>query len=100
MRLVPQPGGADDVLELRVFRFPAELAHGFFGRGDQARGVAGAAGAFDGLDLLAGDFFAGLDHFADRITLAVAEVVKSLLARFDRDDVRLGEVRSEEHTSE
>ena len=42
--LMPDPGGADDFVELGVAGFPAQFADDFLGAGDENRGVSGAAG--------------------------------------------------------
>src|ERR1017187_7529233 len=72
--LVPDPGGANDVVELGVARLPGQFVDGFFGTGDEDGGGAGAARTeFDG-DGMAGDAANGVNDFADAETLAVAEV--------------------------
>src|SRR5581483_5732533 len=92
MLLVPVPGGGDDVFELGILGFPAEFADGFFGGGDKFGRVAGTAGFFNGGDFFAGDFFAGLDNLTHGIAIAVAEVVKSLFAGREGQDMGLGQI--------
>src|SRR6266699_2420438 len=64
MFLMPGPGGSDDVLKLRILRFPAQVSNRFFSRGHQLGGIARAAWFFEGGDFFAGDFFAHADDFA------------------------------------
>ena len=71
---------------------PAEFGADFFRGGDEAWRVAGAAGFLDGFDVAAGDFFAGLDDFADGGAAAGAEVVEITLGGIEREDVGLREV--------
>ena len=73
--LVPNPGGADDVVELCVARLPAKLLGGLFGAGNKDRGIAGATGMEFSRDGVTGDAASGFDDFADAESLAVAEVV-------------------------
>src|SRR5882724_9412835 len=72
MRLMPGPGGADDFLKFRVFRFPTQFAAGLLGGGDQAGRIARTPRLFDDGNFSAGDLFAGLNHLAHGVTAAVA----------------------------
>ena len=73
--LVPDPGGADDFVDLGVVGFPAQFGDGFFAAGDEECRVAGAAGfELDG-DWVAGDAADAFDDFLDGESGAVAEVV-------------------------
>ena len=89
---MPRPGAFHDGADVLVLGLPAEGGADFFGRGDEARGIAGAAGFFDGFDVTAGDLFAGLDDFANGGAAAGAEVVEIALRRAEREDVGLCEV--------
>ena len=60
--------------------------------GDEAGGVAGATGLFDGGDGFPGDFFAGGDDFADAGAAAGPEVIEGAFFGFEGEDVGLGEV--------
>lgn len=73
--LVPDPGGADDFVNLSVVGLPAELGDGFFAAGDEECGVAGTAGAEFDRDGVAGDAADGVDYLFDGETGAVAEIV-------------------------
>lgn len=92
MLFVPIPGGGDDVFELGILGFPAEFADGFFGGGDELGRIAGAARFFNGGDFLAGNFFAGLNHLAHGIAIAIAEIVKTLFAGRESEDMGLGQI--------
>ena len=89
---MPAPCRVNDLLDRCIVRFPAEFVDGFLGTGDEAGGVAVATPFLDGGDRFAADLFAGLDHFAHGVALAVAEIVKTAFARLEREDVRLGEI--------
>ena len=89
---MPAPCRVHDLLKGGVARFPAELVDGLLRAGDEAGGVAVATRFLDGGDRIAADLPAGLDHFADGVALAVAEIVKTAFARLEREYVRLGEV--------
>src|SRR5437667_10175006 len=71
---MPDPGGADDVVELGVAGFPADVADGLFGAGDEDGWVAGAAGMDLRGDGMTGDAAGGFDDFADAEAVAIAEV--------------------------
>jgi len=73
-------------------RGPAEFAVDFFAGGDEAGGVAGAAGLLDDGDLFAGHFFAHRDDFADAGAAAGAEVVEGAFFRAEGEHVGGGEV--------
>jgi hypothetical protein len=73
--LVPDPGGADDVVDLGILRVPAKFGDGFFTGGDEECGVAGAAGADLDRDGVAGDAADGVDDLLDGESSAVAEVI-------------------------
>src|ERR1051326_7639203 len=92
MHFVPAPGRGDDVLQLRVFRLPAQVTGGARGGGDQGWWIARSAGSFEPRDGPAGDLFAGPDDLPHGVALAVAQVVNSLPARFHRQDMRTGQV--------
>src|SRR5579859_8130519 len=89
MCLVPGPRGADDIFELGILRFPAEFANRLLRRGHQLWGVTRPARFFDGRYARAADLFAHLDHLPHRIAVAVAKVVKALLAGLQSQDMRL-----------
>ena len=96
MLLMPRPCRADDLLDIRVARLPAEDFLCLLARRDELGRVAGAACAHLDLDVLARGLFRGLDHLFDREALAVAEVEDVALAAppqvLEREDVRIGEV--------
>ena len=92
MFFVPGPGGGHDVFELREFWFPAQFANGFFGGGDQFGRVAGTSRFFHGGNFFARHLLAHLNDFAHGVAVAVAQVVKSGLARLQAEDVRLRQV--------
>src|SRR6185369_11336230 len=54
--------------------------------------VAVAARLFDRFDGLAGDLLAHLDDFADRVTLAVAQIEETAPARSHGENVRPGQI--------
>ena len=89
---MPFPGGGDDVFQFRIFRLPAQLLDGLVRCGHQPGRVAGAARFFHRRNFFAAHLFAHLDDLADGVAVAVAQVVKALLARREGEDVRLREV--------
>src|SRR5207244_7865586 len=92
MFFVPGPGGRDNVFQFRIFGFPAEFARGLLSGGHQFGGSARTARLFDRWNPLTGNFFAGAKHFAHGVSVAIAEVIKSLLAGGWGEDMSLGEV--------
>src|SRR5258708_6112759 len=92
MPRVPFPGGGDDVFELWILRFPAQFTNGFFGGGDEFGRITRAARFLNRRDFLSAHLLAHLDDLADGIAVAVAQIVKALLARREREDVRLREI--------
>src|ERR1019366_6511369 len=92
MALVPGPGGGDYVFELWVFGLPSKFIHGPVRRGYQPGRVPGPARLFDGRNRLARHLLARPDDLADRVTVAVAQVVEAVPARRQAEDVRLGQV--------
>ncbi len=54
--------------------------------------IAGAARLFNCRDFFTGDFFAHLDDFLHRITIAISKIEKSALARCQTQDMRLREI--------
>ena len=73
--LVPDPGGADDVVERGVARLPAQFADGFCGAGDEHGGIAWAAGMNLRRDGMAGDAARRLDDVPNAETLPVTKVI-------------------------
>ncbi len=71
---MPDPGGAEDVVELGVAGLPAQFADGFLRTGNEDGRVAGAPGMDFDRDGVAGDAAGRLDDFADAESMAVAEV--------------------------
>src|SRR5208282_3148132 len=59
--LVPEPGGADDVVQLSVARLPAEFTNCLCRAGDEDRRIAGAAREDLSRDRMAGDAAGGFD---------------------------------------
>src|SRR6478609_5692747 len=92
MLLMPCPRGGDDVFELRILRLPTEFGIGLGGGGDEFGRIARATRLLDRWNLHAGDLFAHLDDFLHGVTVAVAEVVETSLARREAEDVRLREI--------
>src|ERR1017187_944617 len=81
--LVPEPGGAEDVIKLGVAGLPAQFANGFVRAGDENGGISGTTGmVFDG-DGMAGDPAGRFDDFANAEALAVAEVQDEAVVRFE-----------------
>ena len=89
---MPAPCRVHDLFESGVARFPAEFVDGLLGSGYEPGWVAVASCFLDGGDRFAADLPAGLDHFADGVALAVAEIVKTTFARLEREYVSLGEI--------
>lgn len=89
---MPVPRGGDDVFEPCPARLPAQLAYGFVRSRHQAGRVSRPARLLDGLDGLACGLLAGADDLKDRVTLAVAQIEETRLARGQGQDVRLGKV--------
>src|SRR5436190_8088014 len=89
MLLVPRPGCADDLFQLGKLRFPAKFLERPLGRSDETWWIAGAARLFDKRNFFLRYFLAHIDDLAHRIPGAVAEVVKTLLAGLQRENVRL-----------
>src|SRR4051812_26855171 len=92
MPLVPRPRGADDLLKFWKLRSPIQVFECAVGRSHEARRITGAARLFDKGNFLFGNFLAHVDHLPHGITGAVAEVVETLLARFEREHVRLRKI--------
>ena len=96
---MPDPCGADDVVDLGVVGFPVEFGDGFGATGDQEGGVAEAAGFdLDG-DGVAGDAANAVDNFFHSEAGAVAEVINEAMVssagRFEGlqgENVSVGEV--------
>src|SRR5258708_39359866 len=96
---MPGPGGADYVVELGVAGFPAEIADGFFGAGDEDSGVAGATGMDLRGDGMAGDPTGRFNYLADAEALAIAEIEHEAvfggllgLERAEGEQVGIGEI--------
>ena len=93
--LMPDPCGADDLVELRVFRLPTELADGFLRTGDQDCRITGASGMDFGRNWMAGDAAGRLDDLADAETPAVPKVEDEPIMRLEcieGEKVRVGKV--------
>src|SRR5580765_7178121 len=73
--LLPRPGGPDDLIEGRMGGFPAKGFFEFVLAGDQNSGITGPSRPEFGRDFAAGDAFGDSDHFEDRKTAAVADIV-------------------------
>ncbi len=69
------PCGLDDASEVGVLGLPAQFGVGLGGVGGQHGRVAGAAGLFGDLEVLARDLFDGVDDLAYGVAVAVAQVV-------------------------
>src|SRR5438105_2605805 len=86
--LVPPPRGANDLFELGKLRFPTEFLERAISGSDEPRRIASAARFFDERNFLFRNFLAHVDHLPHRITCAVAKIVKTLLAGFQRENMR------------
>ena len=73
---MPRPSAFHDGLNILKAGHPAEFTSDFIGGGDQARRVPSATGFFNSLDIGTGDFFAGLDHFANGGASTRAQIVE------------------------
>jgi hypothetical protein len=73
--LMPLPGAADDFIELRIRRFPAELRFDFFRAGDQNGGISGTAGQFFDRNGAAGYPASGVNDLADAEAGSISDVV-------------------------
>src|SRR5262245_21537263 len=76
--LMPRPGTGHDLFQFRKFWSPCQILHRSLGGGNQPGRVARAPRFFHCRNLLAGHLFTSLDHLAHRITVSVAEIVKTL----------------------
>src|ERR1041385_6623417 len=95
MRFVPFPGGMDDLKDVGVAWFPAELFDQFFGRGDECGWIAGTPGDDIEGDRLARHLFSGAYHLEDRTPCAGADVEDVVGLRrggFDGEAMRLGQI--------
>ena len=63
--LVPVPRALDNPIERLKFGLPAKLGLDFFRRGNKPRWITRAAWFFDGINVSAGNFATGVDHFAN-----------------------------------
>src|ERR1017187_10095395 len=92
MFLVPSPGGFYDVLQLGILRLPAELVERLVRGSHEARWIAGPARLFNRRDFFTGDFFAHLNDFLHRITVAFAQVEKTFFIGLQAQNVRLRQI--------
>src|SRR5215467_12454878 len=92
MTLMPMPGAADDVVQFWPFGFPPEFPNRFLRRSHQLWRVTGTTRLFHDRNLFAGDSLARLNYLPDGITIAVAEVVKSLSTCCEPQDVSLRQI--------
>ena len=88
---VPGPGGGDDVFQLRIFRFPAQFADGFFGGRDQPGGSPGRRG-FSTAGIFLPVIFSQAGMTAARNSRRRCPDLKAALARPRAEDVRLRQV--------
>ena len=89
---MPEPSGFNDLFNRGKPGFPAKLFDGLLRPGKQSRWIASPAGFLDGGDGFAADTFAGIDHFAYGLSLAIAEVEEPAFTRFHREHVCLGQI--------
>src|SRR5262245_42103961 len=73
-RLVPAPGRFDDRLDRSVLRFPAQKLTRQTSVCNQFRWIAFTASGDDGRNWVAGDFAASVDHLADAVAAAGAQI--------------------------
>src|SRR5262245_3762650 len=76
MSALPFPGAGDNRIEISKLRRPAEFVVDLFRRRDEYRSIAGAAGRFDGGQLVAGHFASRIDYLPYAVALPVAQVVR------------------------
>ena len=72
---MPDPGSAEDVVELSVTRLPAEIVDRLIGARHENGGIAGTAGVDFSRDGMTGYAACGLDHFANAEALPITKVV-------------------------
>ncbi len=72
---MPAPGRADDVIQIRILRFPAQLFDGFFIGRDQHRWIARPSIGIFYCNIFPGDFPGALDDFQHRKPLTVSKIV-------------------------
>src|SRR5262245_61187803 len=92
MFFVPLPCSGHNVFQLWKSGFPAEFLFCLVRGGHKFWRIAGAARLFSSGNFFTGDFFAALNHLANRITVAIAEVVKAFLSWFQGPQVSVGEI--------
>ena len=76
VRAVPVPGAGDNINQVRVLRFPAQLAADLFRRGHQARSVTGLqlANAVAGMRALTRSMIAATDAYDVVLTPTLAQL--------------------------
>ena len=96
---MPDPGGADDVVELGVTGLPTQVANGVFGAGDEDGGIAGATRVEFCGNRMAGDAASRFDDFANTEPMAIAEVVDESASSgdigfegFESEQMSVGEI--------
>src|SRR5437016_3311216 len=92
MPLMPVPGAADDVLELGEFRIPSQLAIRLFGKSYQLWRIALPPGSFKSRNPPGRDLLARFDHLAHGVTVAIAEVVKAVIAGREAQNMRVRQI--------
>ena len=75
--LVPEPRGADDVVELGVARLPAEFAQALLRARDQDGGIAGAPGMDFRRNRMAGHAAGRFDDFAHAEAVTIPKLKMS-----------------------
>ena len=91
---MPRPRAFHDGNDVLETRSPTEFGANFFRRRDEARGIAGTAGFFHGLDVAPRNCFAGFNDLANRSSSASAQIVKITFFGLHREDVGLGKVEN------
>ncbi len=93
---MPFPGAGDDLMQVIVFRLPAQLAFYFFRRGDQTGRITGAPRQLIDWDRMSRHLTRGFDHFADRVAVPAPKIVDQVVAFFNPSSARrCAETRSE-----
>jgi hypothetical protein len=92
--LMPLPGATDDVVQVRISRFPIEFPPNSIAAGNQNGWVAGAARADFGRNGVTRDLAGCLEHLSHTVALAIAQVVNAATSvqRTQGQDVGLGQV--------
>ena len=72
---VPLPGAFDDFVQIRMLGLPAQITPDSSTGSDQDGRIARSPRPDDRGDGMTGDAARGLNHFKNRVTVAVAQIV-------------------------